>query len=48
MRLMGLSRTLHWLSWFCNGLLTSAVTIAIIVALVCIEWKAETGRVGCY
>eukprot|EP00095_Tigriopus_kingsejongensis_P011912 maker-scaffold111_size354240-snap-gene-2.29 protein:Tk11912 transcript:maker-scaffold111_size354240-snap-gene-2.29-mRNA-1 annotation:"atp-binding cassette sub-family a member 3" len=48
MKLMGLPSWMHWTSWFVNGLITSLVTILIIVVLVCVEWKPETGRVFDY
>ena len=45
MKLMGLPSWMHWVSWFLNALLTSCLTIAIIVVLMCVEWKADTGHV---
>ena len=42
---MGLPNWMHWVSWFLNAVFTSVISIAIIVALVCVEWKPGTGGV---
>lgn len=51
MKLMGLTNWVYWLSWYANALAMAAVTIAVIVALVCIAWVPEMGGVSethCY
>ncbi|TRY70235.1 hypothetical protein TCAL_12705 [Tigriopus californicus] len=48
MKLMGLPSWMHWVSWFLNAIITSLITILIIVLLVCVEWKPDTGRVFDY
>lgn len=45
MKLMGLSNWMHWLTWYLDAILSATITIIIMVALVCIEFKPGTGRV---
>ncbi len=46
MKLMGLPNWMHWVSWFLNAYITSAISVLIMVALICIEWKPGTGAVS--
>ncbi len=45
MKLMGLPNWMHWVSWFLNAYVTSAISVLIMVALICIEWQSGTGAV---
>ncbi len=45
MKLMGLPNWMHWISWFLNAYVTSAISVAIMAALICIPWQ-ENGAVS--
>ena len=37
--MMGLPSWLHWIAWYINSAMTSAISILIIVALVSVSFK---------
>ncbi len=45
MKLMGLANWTHWLCWFLNAYVTSAISVLIMTVLICVEWKDGTGAV---
>ncbi|XP_023336664.1 retinal-specific ATP-binding cassette transporter [Eurytemora carolleeae] len=45
MKMMGLPSWLHWIAWYINSAMTSAISILIIVALVSVSFKEGTGPV---
>ena len=45
MKMMGLPSWMHWFCWFFNALTTSILSIIIIVVLLSVTWKADTGPI---
>ncbi len=48
MKLVGLPNWMHWTSWYLNAIVTSAISIFVMVILICIEWKPGAGKVEQY
>ncbi len=42
---MGLPSWVNWLAWFLDTFISNAITVALIVLLVCVEWSSGHGSI---